>query len=127
MQAQAQVLSLMLILFTVSTNAAAQILLKHGMSAVGPLDFGGGRVISQAFGILFQPWVFLGLCTFVISMTSHLVVLSRVDLSFAYPFLSLAYIMVAAYSFFIFGEDVTGIRLVGYGLICAGTVCIAFS
>jgi multidrug transporter EmrE-like cation transporter len=123
----AQTLSILLILFTVSTNAAAQIMLKQGMLAVGPLNAADRGVVQTAFGVLFQPWVFFGLCVFAISMTSHLVVLSRVELSFAYPFLSLAYIMVAAYSFFVFGEDISAVRLAGYALICAGTVFIAFS
>ena len=54
---------------------------------------------------MFSPWVFLGLLTFVISMASHLYVLSKVELSFAYPFLSLAYVAVAVFAYFIFRED----------------------
>jgi multidrug transporter EmrE-like cation transporter len=71
--------------------------------------------------------VFLGLCTFVVSMASHLVVLSKVELSFAYPFLSLAYVVVAAYAFFIFGEAVGPMRMAGIAFICLGTVLIAQS
>jgi drug/metabolite transporter (DMT)-like permease len=120
-------LSIALILFTVSTNAAAQIMLKKGMLALGPLSALGGNVVTTAFSIVFNPWVFAGLSMFVISMASHLVVLSRVQLSFAYPFLSLAYVIVAAYAFFIFGEDVGWQRIAGIALICAGTVFISLS
>jgi len=120
-------LSLALILFTVTTNATAQILLKRGMLSVGPLAFAADQAFASATKVLFNPWVLLGLVTFGISMLSHLVVLSRVDLSFAYPFLSLAYIIVAGYAFFIFGENVGPIRLIGYGLICAGTLFVAAS
>lgn len=118
---------LSLILFTVTTNAAAQIMLKRGMMQLGPLAVGSDGLIMTVFGVVFQPWVFLGLSTFVISMMSHLYVLSRVELSFAYPFLSLAYVMVTAYAFFIFGEDVGMLRVAGIGLICAGTVLISLS
>ena len=38
-------------------------------------------------------------------MASHLYVLSKVDLSFAYPFLSLAYVAVALFAWFVFRED----------------------
>ena len=92
-----------LILFTVTTNAAAQIMLKRGMLTLGPIGGMESGIIGTVFSILFQPWVFLGLCMFVVSMASHLIVLSKVQLSFAYPFLSLAYVIVAAYAFFIFG------------------------
>ncbi len=118
---------LSLILFTVTTNAAAQIMLKRGMMQLGPLAIGNDGVIMTVFSVVFQPWVFFGLSTFVISMMSHLYVLSRVELSFAYPFLSLAYVMVTAYAFFIFGEDVGALRVAGIGLICAGTVLVAMS
>ncbi len=120
-------LSIILILFTVLTNAAAQIMLKKGMLLLGGLNLAANGLIGTVFSVVFNPWVFTGLCTFVISMASHLVVLSRVQLSFAYPFLSLAYVIVAAYAFFIFGEDVGPARIAGIALICAGTVFISMS
>jgi multidrug transporter EmrE-like cation transporter len=122
-----QAFSIGLILFTVVTNAAAQIMLKKGMLQLGSLSAVGGNIVTTAFAIIFQPWVFLGLCTFVISMASHLVVLSRVQLSFAYPFLSLAYVIAAAYAYFVFGEDVGALRIAGIAFICFGTVLISFS
>jgi drug/metabolite transporter (DMT)-like permease len=120
-------LSILLILFTVTTNAAAQIMLKKGMMAFGPLGQSESGLISTMFGVVFQPWVFAGLSLFVISMASHLVVLSRVQLSFAYPFLSLAYVIVAAYAFFVFGEDVGPLRVAGIAFICIGTALISMS
>jgi multidrug transporter EmrE-like cation transporter len=116
-----------LILFTVFTNAAAQIMLKKGMTSIGPLDVGANGLISTVFGVVFNPFVFAGLCTFVISMASHLVVLSKVQLSYAYPFLSLAYVVVGLYSWFFFGEDMNLARVAGFGLIIAGTILIAQS
>lgn len=116
-----------LILFTVTTNAAAQIMLKRGMMQFGPIAVGNDGIVMTVLSVVFQPWVFMGLTTFVISMVSHLYVLSRVELSFAFPFLSLAYVMVTAYAFFIFGEDVGALRVAGIGLICAGTVLISLS
>jgi multidrug transporter EmrE-like cation transporter len=122
-------ISIAMILFTVATNAAAQIMLKKGMLALGPLAAPAGvsGLVGTAFSVVFSPWVFAGLSMFVVSMASHLIVLSRVELSFAYPFLSLAYVVVAAYAFFIFGEDVGAARIVGIALIMAGTVFISIS
>jgi multidrug transporter EmrE-like cation transporter len=116
-----------LILFTVLTNAAAQILLKRGMISVGGFSLGGASAVEFALRTLLNPFVLLGLVTFVVSMLSHLIVLSRVELSYAYPFLSLAYVVVTAYAFFVFREDVGAMRLLGIGLICLGTICIARS
>lgn len=116
-----------LILFTVLTNAAAQIMLKKGMMMIGAVPLEAAGALTTALRIVMNPWVFLGLCTFVVSMGSHLIVLSRVDLSFAYPFLSLAYVVAAAYAYFVFKEDVNNFRIAGIALICMGTILISRS
>ena len=115
------------ILFTVMTNAAAQLMLKYGMMTMGPLSFAGVNPVIKILQIVFSPWIFLGLCVFVISMASHLFVLSKVELSFAYPFLSLAYVAVAVFAYFVFREDLNAYRVAGIALICVGTVLIAQS
>ena len=51
--------------------------------------------------------------------------LSKVELSFAYPFLSLAYVAVAVFAYFVFREDLNGYRIAGIAFICVGTVLIA--
>ena len=116
-----------LILFTVLTNAAAQIMLKTGMLSIGTFSLEPGDIAVAAQKTMVNPMVILGMFTFVVSMASHLLVLSRVDLSFAYPFLSLAYVVAALYAYFIFRENIDGVRMLGIGLICAGTFFIARS
>lgn len=112
------------ILFTVLTNAAAQVMLKQGMLSIGgSLD--ASALIPRLLQTVFSPWVFAGLTMFVISMASHLFVLSKVDLSFAYPFLSLAYVIVAVVAWFLFKEDLGAYKIAGIALICLGTILIA--
>ena len=117
------------ILFTVLTNAAAQLMLKQGMLTLGPVASDGPTsatsIVIMLLKVIFHPWVFFGLCTFVISMASHLYVLSKVELSFAYPFLSLAYVAVAVAAWMLFSEDLNAWRIAGIGFICIGTVLIA--
>lgn len=113
------------ILFTVMTNAAAQLLLKYGMITLGPISFSADTMIQRIFQILFNPWVFLGLVMFVVSMASHLYVLSKVDLSFAYPFLSLAYVAVALCAWLLFKEELGTLKITGIAFICVGTILIA--
>ncbi len=115
------------ILFTVMTNAAAQLMLKYGMLTLGPISFSAETLIQRMFQIVFNPWIFAGLLTFVISMASHLYVLSKVDLSFAYPFLSLAYVAVALFAWLLFKEELGAYKIAGIAFICIGTVLIAQS
>ncbi|AYD02570.1 EamA family transporter [Neorhizobium sp. NCHU2750] len=115
------------ILFTVMTNAAAQLLLKQGMMSLGSISISADTFIQRMFQIVFNPWVFAGLATFVISMASHLYVLSKVDLSYAYPFLSLAYVAVAICAWLLFKEELGALKIAGIAFICVGTVLIAQS
>lgn len=115
------------ILFTVATNAAAQLMLKQGMMTLAPSVLAQNNIVLKLLLIVFSPWVFFGLTMFVISMASHMFVLSRVDLSFAYPFLSLAYVLVAVLAWQLFGEELGAWKIAGIAFICIGTVMIAQS
>ncbi len=116
-----------LILFTVLTNAMAQLLLKKGMLTTGTFAFSAQEIAATVPRLITNPFLMLGMFTFVVSMASHLLVLSRVELSFAYPFLSLAYVVAAVYSYYAFNEDLNAYRVAGIALICAGTALIARS
>ena len=116
-----------LILFTVLTNFSSQIMLKHGMSSMNRLELSPATLLPTIFSVVFDPWVFAGLLMMVISMGSHLFVLSRVEISFAYPFLGLSFVLITLWGFFILGEEVNVWRLSGVLLICAGVVLVAKS
>ena len=113
------------ILFTVVTNAAAQLMLKQGMNSIGAFNVGSEPILALVFRIIFNPFVYFGLMNFVVSMGSHLFVLSRVDVSFAFPVLSIAYVLVALYAHFFMNELLTWNHIVGIGLIVGGTVFIS--
>ena len=114
-----------LILFTVLTNFLSQIMLKKGMTSIERFELTPLAVLSNALSILFNPWVFFGLATMVVSMGTHLVVLSRVEISFAYPFLGLSFVLITLWGHFALGEAVTLWRVAGVFLICAGVALVA--
>lgn len=115
------------ILFTVMTNALAQLMLKQGMSNLSSVVTAQDNIVFKVLLIVFQPWVFFGLVMFVVSMASHMFVLSKVDISFAFPFLSLAYVVVAVLAWQLFGEELGAFKIAGIAFICIGTVLIAQS
>jgi multidrug transporter EmrE-like cation transporter len=116
-----------LILAVVTTNAMSQILLKQGMNTIGKFDFSGGNLLSMIPVVALNPFVVGGLAVLVFSMGLHLMALSRVELSFAYPFLSVSYVLVLIAGYFWFGEAVNASRMIGVALICGGTYFIARS
>jgi len=116
-----------IILFTVLTNFASQIMLKKGMTSIPRFDLNLFSILNNGVNILFNPWVFFGLLLMVLSMGSHLLVLSRVEISFAYPFLGLSFVLVTMWGYFVLGEGVDAMRVTGVFLICLGVVLVARS
>jgi len=116
-----------LILAVVSTNALSQILLKKGMMTIGHFEFSSSSLATVFPRVAFNLYIISGLAMLVFSMGLHLMVLSRVELSFAYPFLSISYILVLIAGYLMFGEDINYYRMAGVALICVGTVFIAHS
>ncbi len=114
-----------LILFTVLTNFASQILLKKGMTVIDKFEISVTGILSSATAIILNPYVIFGLFVMVISMASHLVVLSRVEISYAYPFLGLSFVLITLWGYFVLQEDVNFWRVLGVLLICAGVAVVA--
>jgi drug/metabolite transporter (DMT)-like permease len=116
-----------LILAVVTTNAISQMLLKQGMNNIGKFEFNGSNLFSMIPVVALNPFVVGGLLVLIFSMGLHLMALSRVDLSFAYPFLSVSYILVLFAGYFWFGEMINSARIIGVAFICVGTFFIARS
>ncbi len=114
-----------LILFTVFTNFFSQILLKKGMTSIGKFELTPSGLMSSAMDVILNWSIILGIFVMVISMASHLVVLSRVEISFAYPFLGLSFVLVTIYGHFYLAEAVTMWRVAGVLLICSGVALVA--
>ncbi len=115
------------IVITVILNAAAQLLIKAGISRVGQASFSASHIVNLLLGAALNPFIVLGLVVMTLSMGTHMMSLSRFDVSFAFPFLSVAYVIVAAWGYFFFGEDVNLTRVVGIGTIILGTIILARS
>lgn len=116
-----------LILTGVLLNAAAQITLKLGMKAIGEFDFTIGNIIPIAFKASTNLFIALGIGCYVISVIVWLMVLSRVEVTYAYPILSVGYIVTAVAGTLFLGEAMTPVRWAGIVVICAGVFLITRS
>lgn len=109
-----------LILTGVLLNAFAQIVLKQGMRAIGNFAFSFENIIPIGIKVGLNPYVLAGLGCYGISVAVWLLVLSRVDVSYAYPMLSVGYVVAALAGKMFFGEPVDMIRWAGILTICMG-------
>ncbi|MFO1175060.1 MAG: EamA family transporter [Paracoccaceae bacterium] len=113
------------IVVTVILNATSQLLMKTGMGQVGQAELSATKAAGLLVRAATNPFIILGLTTMTLSMGTHLMSLSRFDVSFAFPFLSVAYVIVALYGYFILGENVSPTRILGIGTIMLGTLILS--
>ena len=117
---------LSLLVLSVSLSAIAQISLKHGMSSpkvTHLLDSGASGAILGA--ILKSPSVMGGLALYGIGAVVWLFVLARLDVTTAYPFVGLGFILTMILGAFFLGEILTPWKVVGTLLVTAGVILVA--
>ena len=118
--------SILLILLSIGIAVGGQVLLKLGLNKIGSINVNSLSGLGHLFlGIIKSPMVLTGLFCYVISAAIWLVVLSAVQLSFAYPFIGLTYVLILFISKFVLKEDVNPIRWVGAAIITIGVVVIS--
>jgi multidrug transporter EmrE-like cation transporter len=117
----------LLILTGVLLNATAQLLLKAGVNAVGTFAFSVENLVPITIKLATQLPILGGLGCYVISVVVWILGLSRVDVSVAYPLLSMGYVINAVAAWWLFGEVLSAQRLLGIGVILIGVVLVARS
>ncbi|MBI2960495.1 MAG: EamA family transporter [Betaproteobacteria bacterium] len=108
-------------------NAAAQLLLKAGTNAVGHFEFSAANIIPVSTKLAFEPHILGGVACYVVSLVVWVMGLSRIDVSIAYPMLSIGYVLNALAAWYLFGESLSAQKLVGIGFIVAGVYLVARS
>jgi multidrug transporter EmrE-like cation transporter len=119
--------SFSLVLAGVLLNAAAQLLLKAGTNQIGVFAFTPENVLPIGLRLAGEPFVLGGLACYVVSVLIWIMALSRVEVSIAYPMLSIGYVVNAAAAWYLFGEAVTAQRMVGIATIIVGVFLVARS
>ena len=120
-------LSFALILAGVLLNAAAQLLLKAGTNAVGHFEFSAANIVPVGLRLALEPFILGGVACYVVSLVVWIMALSRVEVSIAYPMLSIGYVINAIAAWYLFGESLTALRLTGIGFIVVGVFLVARS
>jgi len=122
--------SVALILFNVALAAIGQIVLKFGTTKLGAVQSGQSPIIAWtgALKSMFtNPYIFAGVAIYAFSAVTWIMILRRVPLSFAYPMISLSYVMVVVLTAVVpppVRERIPLLAIPGLLLICAGVSLI---
>lgn len=121
----ARVIDYLYILATIVFTVYGQLILKWRISAFGAMPAETWAKAKWLFLLIFDPAIFSGFFAAFLAAMAWMAAMTRFDLSHAYPFMSLNFVVVLLLSGWLFHESVTPAKVVGVLLIVAGTVIAA--
>ncbi len=118
-------MNIILILLSVLLNCAAQLLIRKGMLIEG--EVGMQNMLSHVGSMITNVWLWGAMLCYALSIFLWMSVLSKVEVSYAYPFLSVGYVVSAVAGYALFNENLSPIRIAGIIVICIGVILISRS
>ena len=99
-----------------------QVFMKQGM-----IELSGFSMMSPSmlWAMFCNVWILAGILCYCVSSVAWLAALSKLELSFAYPFMSFGFVLVTFMSWIFFHERISLLRLVGVLIIVIGVVIIS--
>jgi len=123
--ANAMLTTLMPLLLATLLGVAGQLVLKYAMSQMGALQLSADGVPMLIWRMATSPYVIGGLLIYGLGTFFWLIFLSRVPLSYAYPFISLGIVLGLLSAWGVFHEHVPPLRWVGMLVVCAGVLLVS--
>lgn len=112
-------MNLVLLLIAATMNAGANACIKLGMTRLGTLS--ELSLFDIAKKAIINPWLFLGVALFVGTLGAYAVLLSKMNLSLAYPLMtSIGFLLVTLFSIFILSERLVASQWLGLLAIVLG-------
>lgn len=115
------------IFLCVVLNVISQLLLKTGMNTIGHFQLEANSLLNTTIKIATNPNIIIGLLLYGLSFALWLVALSRLDVSIAYPLLSIGYIIMPFVAYLFLGEVLSILRITGICIIIAGVYIVSKS
>lgn len=114
-----------LLMIAICLTVTGELLLKNGMNRLGALHL--SSLLPMIPRMVRSPFIMGGFAFIAGGAVFWLAVISRVDLSFAYPMLSIGYILVLLFSTVFLKEHVNTVRWIGALVIILGVYLITRS
>ena len=107
---------------TVLLTVYGQLVFKWQVDMAGVFPLGLGERVLFLLRFIINPWVISCYVTALLASLFWMAALTQVDLSYAYPFISLTFVLVLLLSPIFFQEAITLLKLLGVLLIVAGII-----
>lgn len=120
-----RVLDYFYILSTIGFTVYGQLVLKWRIAHFGPLPLGLAEKFKFLFWLLLDPVIFSGFVAAFIASLAWMAAMTKFDLSHAYPFMSLNFVVVLLLSGWLLNEPMSYQKAIGVVLIVLGTIVAA--
>ena len=107
---------------TVVLTVYGQLVFKWRVDLAGDFPAETGRRAEYLLRLFADPWVISVFATALLASVTWALALTRFELSFAYPFMALSFVLVLLFGAAFLSESVTAAKVVGVLLIVAGLV-----
>jgi drug/metabolite transporter (DMT)-like permease len=97
------------------------------MNTIGHFQMEATNLLNTSIKIATNPNIIIGLLLYGLSFALWLVALSRLDVSLAYPLLSIGYIIMPFVAYLFLGEVLSILRIVGICIIIVGVYIVSKS
>lgn len=111
-----------LVFCSVVLTTFSQLIVKWRVSRAGPLPVEFANKALFLMGLLLDPLIITGILAAFLAGLSWMAAMTKLELSFAYPFISLSFVLVFIFSALLFHETVTAPKVIGMLLIIAGII-----
>ncbi len=112
--------SYLLVLCTVFFTVYSQLAIKWSMLRAGVMPEGAQAKAWFLFSQLLDPWILSSIVSAFLALITWMVAMTRLELSHAYPFMSLAFVLVLFFSHALFDEGLSTPKIVGVLFIAIG-------
>ncbi|MBI4937759.1 MAG: EamA family transporter [Nitrosomonadales bacterium] len=117
--------SFSLIFVGVMLNVAAQLLIKAGTNSIGYFEFSLENILPVGWKLATEPYIIGAIALYALSVAIWILALSRVQVSIAYPLLSMGYVVNAVAAWWFFNEVFNPAKVAGIGVIILGVIIIS--
>lgn len=111
----------------IAFTVTSQLLMRWRVGMAGPLPAGIADRASYIFTLLLTPWIWLAICCTFLAGVSWMLALTRFELSYAFPFTGISFLVMLLAGAFMFGEHVTMARVAGTLLVMIGLIVVVRS
>ncbi|MDH5184780.1 MAG: EamA family transporter [Gammaproteobacteria bacterium] len=113
------------IISTILFTVYSQLIMRWQVGLAGGLPADGQGKIVFIINLLLNPWVISGVVATFLAGVSWMLAMTKFEISYAFPFISLNYILILFAAFILFGETFSMVKIIGTTLVVVGLLVIA--